>query len=260
MKTATSKDGTPIAYWVDGQGPPLVLVHGAVNDRTAWVLVQPALAQRFTVYAMHRRGREGSGPPKEHALEREFEDVVAVIEAIGEPVHLLGHSGGATCSLEAALLTDRIRSLTLYEPPYPDPAVQPVIDHVRGLARDGKPGEAVLAFFRTVVQVPEDQLERLVASPLWPNIAKLGETLPSELDAFAQYRFEASRFAALDLPMLLLVGGDSPLPLRYVSEDLVRTVPNARLVELAGQQHGANLTAPDLFVREVTAFLDGVQS
>jgi pimeloyl-ACP methyl ester carboxylesterase len=258
MQTVTSKDGTQIAYWRDGQGAPLLLVHGAISDRTAWVLVQPALAKRYTVYAMHRRGREGSGPPLGHDLEREFEDVAAVVEAIGEPVHVLGHSGGALCSLEAALRTDRIRSLTLYEPPFPEPAMLPLVDGIRDLVRDGKPEEAVLAFFRTAVQVPEDQLQRLIASPLWANIVALGEALPSELDAFAAYQFEASRFTALDLPMLLLVGGDSPPPLRHVSEELARIVPNARLVELASQQHGANLTAPDLFVSEVRAFLEGI--
>ena len=164
----------------------------------------------------------------------------------------------AICSMEAALRAARIRSLTLYEPPYPEPGFQPLVDHIRDLVHDGRQEDAVLAFFRTAVQVPEDQLERLIASPLWANIVALGKALPSELDAFSAYQFEASRFAALDLPMLLLVGGDSPPPLRRVSEELGRTVRNARLIELAGQQHGANLTAPDLLVSEVTAFLDEV--
>jgi pimeloyl-ACP methyl ester carboxylesterase len=258
MQSATSKDGTEIAYWRDGQGPPLLLVHGALSDRMAWALVQPLLAKRFTVYAMHRRGREGSGPPVDHDLEREFEDVVAVIDAIGEPVHLLGHSGGAICSLGASLLTDRIRSLVLYEPPFADPNMRPVGDQIAGLVKRGKPEDAAVTFFQVAVGVPDDQLALLRASPLWPNIVVLAETLPSELGAFLGYTFDASRFAPLDLPVLLLVGGDSPPHLRYVSEELARVVPNAQLVELAGQQHGANLTAPDLFASEVIAFLEGV--
>ena len=92
MLTATSTDGQRIAYWRQGSGPPLLLVHGALSDRTAWILIQPLLAEHFTVYAMNRRGREGSGEPAAHPMEREFEDIIAVMDAIGEPVHLVGLS------------------------------------------------------------------------------------------------------------------------------------------------------------------------
>ena len=102
MEHVSSADGTPIAYARTGSGPPLVLVHGSLNDRNAWGAVLPALAQHHTVYAMDRRGRGESGQPAEHALERQFEDVVAVIEAAGAPVDLIGHSYGAHCALGAA--------------------------------------------------------------------------------------------------------------------------------------------------------------
>jgi len=81
--------------------------------------VLPALEERFTVYAVDRRGRGESGDSDEYAIEREFEDVVSVVDSIREPVNLLGHSYGALCSLEAALLTSNIRKLVLYEPPIP---------------------------------------------------------------------------------------------------------------------------------------------
>src|SRR5262245_18789348 len=104
MDLVRSADGTPIMYERTGSGPPLVLVHGSLNDRTVWRAVLPAFEQRHTVFAMYRRGRNDSGPPAEHALERQFEDVAAVIEAAGEPVDLLGHSYGARCALGAAAL------------------------------------------------------------------------------------------------------------------------------------------------------------
>ena len=115
-ETITSKDGTPIAYRRSGEGPPLVLVHGAAADHGRWSPVLPALEERFTIYAVDRRGRGGSGDANAYAMEREFEDVASVVDSIGKPVNLLGHSYGALCSLEATLLTQNIRKLVLYEP------------------------------------------------------------------------------------------------------------------------------------------------
>jgi len=96
-----------------------VLVHGGTADHTRWLSILPALEERFTVYAVDRRGRGLSGDAPEYAIEREFEDVAAVVDAIDGPVDVLGHSYGALCALEAALLTDKIRRLALYEPPVP---------------------------------------------------------------------------------------------------------------------------------------------
>ena len=117
VEQVVSADGTPIAVWRSGEGPPLVLVHGAAADHSRWAPVLPALEERFTVLAIDRRGRGRSGDADDYALEREFEDVAAVVEWAGEAVNVLGHSHGGVCALEAALLTDRIGKLVLYEPP-----------------------------------------------------------------------------------------------------------------------------------------------
>ena len=106
--------------------------------------------------------------------------------------------------------------------------------------------------------MPEEDLDRLKQSPLWPHIVALAPTLPPELDALGGYEFEASRFATLNIPVLLLVGSESPPPLREVTNALAHVVPNARVKELVGQHHGANLAAPELFVSEVAKFLEGV--
>src|SRR3712207_3567570 len=116
QESATSKDGTPIAYWRSGEGPPLVLVHGTAADHGRWAPILPAFEQRFTVCAVDRRGRGGSGDSDAYSLEREFEDVAAVVDSLGEPVNLLGHSYGALCALEATLLTRNVRKLVLYDP------------------------------------------------------------------------------------------------------------------------------------------------
>src|SRR5207253_10380171 len=117
MLETKSKDGTRIAFARSGDGPPLVLVHGTTADHTRWAPILGELEARFTVHAMDRRGRGGSGDAQDYSLEKEFDDIVAVVDSIGEPVHLLGHSYGALCSLEASLLTKNIRKLVLYEPP-----------------------------------------------------------------------------------------------------------------------------------------------
>ena len=116
---AISDDGTLIGYWRTGEGPPLILVHGTSADHTRWDPVLPTLAEHFTVYAIDRRGRGESGDAADYSLESEVEDVVAVVDSIGAPVSLLGHSYGAVCSLEASQRSERVRKLVLYEPPLP---------------------------------------------------------------------------------------------------------------------------------------------
>jgi pimeloyl-ACP methyl ester carboxylesterase len=116
MHTVTSRDGARIAFWSSGEGKPLLLVHGTTADHTTtWRYVGPALERRFTVHAMDRRGRGGSGDGPAYDLQREAEDVAAVVDAIGGPINVLGHSHGALCAIEAALLTTNLRRLILYE-------------------------------------------------------------------------------------------------------------------------------------------------
>jgi pimeloyl-ACP methyl ester carboxylesterase len=113
MEIIRSKDGTPIAYWHSGAGAPLLLVHGATGDHLTWTPVLPALERHFSVYTMDRRGRGESGDGNTYAIEREFEDIAAVVDAIGGAVDVLGSSFGATCALEATRLIANIRRLIL---------------------------------------------------------------------------------------------------------------------------------------------------
>ena len=94
-ETVVSADGTPLALWRSGEGPPLVLVHGAAADHSRWAPVLPALEERFTVHQFDRRGRGERGDAADYSLAREFEDVVAVVESAGADVNLLGHSHGS---------------------------------------------------------------------------------------------------------------------------------------------------------------------
>jgi pimeloyl-ACP methyl ester carboxylesterase len=258
MSTIRSKDGTSIAYAKSGHGPPLVLVHGATADHTRWAPILAPLEQRFTVYAVDRRGRGASGDAAGYAIEREFDDIATLIDSIGEPVVLLGHSYGALVSLEAALRTKNVRKLVLYEPPIPAglPIYPPgAIERIDALLATGNRAGAVTAFFREVAGMPPAELALIQSLPNWPARVAAANTIARELHAAVRYHFEAARFEWLEVPTLLLLGGDSP-PYFKAAIDLVRwALPHSRVVTLAGQQHVAINTAPDMFVREVTAFL-----
>ncbi|MCB1362853.1 MAG: alpha/beta hydrolase [Rhodobacteraceae bacterium] len=258
METVRSADGTQIAFRRSGSGPPLVLVHGSTADHTRWAGVLPDLERAFTVIAMDRRGRGASGDGDHYALEREFEDVAAVVGAAGSKVDLVGHSFGALCALEAALRVENLRRLVLYEPVFPvgdAPLYPPALrDRLWALVQAGDRETALTSFFRDVVGLPETQIAALRADPSWKSRIASVHTAIREL-ADGDYRFRADRFGGLNLPVLLLVGEKSPKPLRAPSTVLAAALADARISEMRGQGHIAMTTAPDLFLSEITGFL-----
>jgi pimeloyl-ACP methyl ester carboxylesterase len=257
MERLTTPDGITISYDQGGRGPALVLVHGAFSDHhTNWEFVKPAFHKEFTVYAVARRGRGETDATEDHTLEDEVGDVVAVIEAVGEPVFLLGHSYGAHCALAAAArLPGRVRRLVLYEPGRPD-LFQSVLERLEALADVGAWGELAMTFFRDALLVSVHELEALRATQLWPPIVADAAASMRDIRALTTYEFEARRFQAIDIPVLLQIGSESPRDL-YVTDVLAAVLPHARIGALAGQAHEGMTTAPDLYVEAVRAFLLG---
>lgn len=258
MEYVTASDGTPITYQRHGAGPPLLLVHGTTADHRSWAAVEPLLEPHFVLYEIDRRGRGESGDALDYSLAREADDIIAVIEAIGRPVNLLGHSYGALCCLEAALLTDRIDRLILYEPGLATGiALYPpgVPERMQALIDGGDLEEAMLVMFREVVGMPEHELAEYRRSPLWVARLPLATTIPREMAVELAYRFDAGRFAGLRTPALLLSGGDSPAALRRATELVAAALPDSTVVTLPGQGHIAYRTAPELFAGEVLRFL-----
>jgi pimeloyl-ACP methyl ester carboxylesterase len=255
--TVVSRDGTSIAGWRSGAGPPLVLIHGAAADHSRWAPVLPALEERFTVVAFDRRGRGLSGDANDYALERELEDVVAVVESTGEAANVLGHSYGGICALEAALLTDRIRKLVLYEPPMGFLASPPrVVDQLQALLEAGRRDELLGFFMQEVAGLPPDQVELMRSLPAWEARLDAADTIPREELASREYVFDPGRFRDLDVPTLFLQGSDSPDPFRAAGEALQAALPDCRVVVMPGQRHAAMDTGTDLFTAEVLSFLD----
>lgn len=252
-----SPSGASIACWSSGSGPPVLLVHGTTCDRTNWSLIEGPLSERFSVFAMNRVGRTGSSEqPESYELEDEFDDVAAVVDWIGEPVHVVGHSAGGLCALGASQRSAGFRSLTLYEPPPGGGDLDLASIFREQLAAE--PHEAVLRLFLGGVGETEEHLERLAQTPAWESMVELAPTIPAELAAIRGYGFDASEFAGLEVPVMLMAGTDGNPLFRFVLEALGEVLPRARRAELAGQRHMAPLLGPDIFARELEAFLEHV--
>jgi pimeloyl-ACP methyl ester carboxylesterase len=261
MRTVVSKDGTRIAVWQGGRGQSLLLVHGATADHTTtWRLVRDDLERRYTVHAMDRRGRGGSGDAPAYALQREAEDIAAVVDAIGEPVTVLGHSFGGLCALEAARLTDNMRGLILYEGvPLHGATLYAgdVAERLGALLAAGDVEGMLQAMYRELVGMPDDEIALLRShEDAWKARLRNAPTLPRELAAEQGYTFQAERFRHLRTPVLLLVGGASPAHELEHARGVAASLPDARIAVMPGQQHVAMYTAPELFVREIVAFME----
>jgi pimeloyl-ACP methyl ester carboxylesterase len=258
-----STDGTPIAVWRGGAGPNLLLVHGTAADHTRWARTRPLFERHFTVWAMDRRGRGGSGDGSRYSIVHEAHDIAAVATAIGGAVSILGHSYGALCCVEAAPALPRLHRLVLYEPPMPvgERIVAPaaVLDVEQCLAA-GDPEAALLTFFRRVVRVPEQQLDVMRATPAWAGRVAAAHTLPREIRLEGEYRPELARLRAVHVPALLLLGGDSPAFFHEAVRRLHESMPGSRVHVMPGQQHVAMDMITEDFVQLVTRFVLGVDA
>jgi pimeloyl-ACP methyl ester carboxylesterase len=251
----TSSDGTRIGYHRSGEGPPLVLVHGAASAHWSFRFFVPELVERFTVYALDRRGRGESGDAADYALEREVEDLAAVVDSLDGPTVVFGHSFGATVALAAAPLAGNLRALVLYEA---SPGLQVVADEdlerVKELvARDER--EEAMAEALLLFGLAPDELEQLRASPTWPARVALAHTLAREVRAEQAYRLDPERLREVAAPALLLLGEESPDWARKSTEEIRAALPDARVAVLRGQGHVATTMAPELVAAEVARFL-----
>ena len=256
MERLIVADGTVISYDKYGSGPALVLVHGGFSDHvTNWEFVKPTLQDRFTIYAIARRGRGETDATAGHTIEDEGNDVAALINAIGEPVFLLGHSYGGQCALAAALIVpDRIRKLVVYEAPWPGALKREDVARLEELGAAHNWDQLAVTFFRDMLFVPAEEVEAVRSSPLWPPIVGDAEASLGDLRAVSRYRFDAGRWRDLDIPVLLQIGSESHHHL-YVTDALASVLPNAHVQALAGQAHEGMTTAPEMYAEAITRFL-----
>jgi pimeloyl-ACP methyl ester carboxylesterase len=264
LTEVASPDGTQIAVFVSGRGRPLVVVHGTTSDHTTWRLVVPLLEPHVAVHAVDRRGRGRSGDGPDYSLAREYADLAAVVDAAaaatGAPVDLLGHSYGGNVAFGAALLTTNIRSIVLYEGwPVPNIAHRTtspeVMERLESLLARGRAELMLEAFYRDIVMVSPEELDTIRSSPTWAARVAAAHTVPRELRAFSEQAFDPGWAARITLPVLLLVGAESPAEIAADPEIVAAALPDARIRLLEGQMHMAHLTDPQTFAQHVLSFL-----
>ena len=258
MDEAISNDGTTIAFDRSGEGPPIALVGGALADRSAAAELAAQLAPRLTVIAFDRRGRGDSGDTAPYAVEREVEDIEALIFAVGGQAFVLGHSSGAVLALESArTLSDRITKLALYEPPFIVDDSRPLlpadyVTHLDDLVSAGRRGDAVEFFMTTAVGVPAEVVAGMREQPFWSSLESTAHTLAYDGtimgDTMGGITAPLRRWASVGVPTLVMDGGASPDWQRNAVRALVDVLPDARHRTLEGQDHGpaSEVLAPAL--------------
>ena len=232
-----------------------MLVHGAGSARWSFDAVRPHLEGRFTVIAIDRRGRGDSTDGDEYALERECEEVAAVVRDAGAGALLMGHSYGGLVAAGAAQLLDLPR-LALYEPAMGGGlATGATIERWERMIEAGERDAVVREFYRDIAGYDEDAIDELARGPVWEARRQIVHTVPRELRAELAHRFDPDALAALTMPVLLLRGTESPDWAVRSVRAYADAILGSELCMLEGQGHAANMNAPELLAGELERFL-----
>ena len=269
VSSVASKDGTHIAYEQLGQGPALILVSPALADRSAGASLAKLLEPSCTVIYYDRRGRRDSGDVQPYAVEREIEDLEALIGAAGGKAALFGSSSGAVLALEAAnALGSKVTAAILFEPPFIVDNSRPPVPadfapRIEAHLAAGRRGDAVAHFMTVGVGVPEEMLVGMRQSPMWAAMERSAHTLPYDCALLAGLQggapLPADRWTAVSARVLLLEGENSPPYLKSAVRALGERLTGAKVETLAGQDHSAVFTAPKSLVPHVVGFLSPAQ-
>ncbi len=249
MGTVSSSDGTTIAYDQQGEGPALILVDGAltVHSSGSGSVLARLLAPHFTVYGFDRRGRGQSGDTLPYAVDREIDDIQALIERAGGSAFLYGHSSGGPLAMRAALRLGRqVSKIAMYEAPYNnDPGAQEpwrqYLGQLTTALAEGRRGDAVALFLR-FVGTPAAQVDSLRRAPSWPSLEAVAPTLAYDLAAIMgpSLSVPAELAARVSVPALVMAGDRGLAFMPDAARALSRAIPQGQLRMLAGQTHQVN--------------------
>jgi len=245
MNTVRSSDGTVIAFDRSGEGPSVIIVEGAFCDRSTSAPLAALLAPHFTVFAYDRRGRGDSGNTPPYAVEREVEDLQAVIAAAGGSAFVYGMSSGAALALETAARGPGITKLVLFEPPFdvdgglPDMA-EGFATRLNELISAGRRGDAVEFFLTKAVGFPAEVVAQMRNAPMWPAMEQIAPTLAYDTALTADNSLLTERAPAATVPTLVIDGGESPTWARNAVRVVAETLPNGQRYTLQGQTHNVS--------------------
>jgi pimeloyl-ACP methyl ester carboxylesterase len=235
LGTVTSKDGTRITFDRSGVGPALILVVGAFNDRATGTPLAQFLEPHFTVFNYDRRGRGESGDTAPYAIEREIEDIDALIAEAGGSSYVFGYSSGAILALRAAVHGLAISQLALYDPPPTGGVAGQIIPQLTDLIAADRRGDAVELFQTEAVGIPAAVVAQMRNAPFRPALEKMAHTLVYESTILRP--LPAEQIASVRIPTLVIDGEQSPEPIRQAAQSLADTLPNGQYRTLKGQGH-----------------------
>ena len=241
MKKVLSKDGTPIAYDQSGEGPPIILVVGAFNTSATGAPLAAQLSKHFTVFNYDRRGRGASGDTIPYTIEREIEDIDALITEAGGSAFVFGYSSGAILALMAARgLT--ITKLALYDPPFLVDAkssqrFKDLVGQLAELIASGHRGQAVELFQTQAVGIPAEVVSQLRQAPFWPSLEDIAPTLVYEATLLDDMPSLAERMASIPVSTLVISGGENQARLLQAAQAVADALPTASYRSLSGQTH-----------------------
>lgn len=244
-----------------GEGPAVIIVTGALGDRAAARPLAVALAPHLTALAYDRRGRGDSGDTRPFAVEREVEDIDALIHEAGGEAFLFGHSSGAALALESAVRGLAISKLALYEPPYVvddsrPPLPEDYVPTLQALVAADRPGAAIEYFWRVAMLTQPELVAQMRTMPMWPDLVRLEHTLPYDGLAMGGHMagqpLPAEWATKVTMPTLVIDGGGSPSSLRNAVAAVSKLLPHAERRTLDGRGHGA---PPEVIAPILTEFL-----
>ena len=242
MNTVISKDGTPIAFDRSGEGAPIILVVGAFNDRATGAPLAATLSAHFTVFNYDRRGRGASGDSPSYAIEREVEDLAALLDEAGGSASVFGYSSGAILALEAAARGLALSRLALYEPPFlledgfPKRA-QEISARLTELLSSGRRGDAVELYQTELVGIPAEIVAQLRQAPFRPALENIAHTLVYDATILGDMPVLAQQLPYIRVPTLVISGGNNHASMRFAAQTLADALPNAEHHSLEGQTH-----------------------
>jgi pimeloyl-ACP methyl ester carboxylesterase len=254
----TSADGTTIRWLAVGQGPPLVLVPGGLGDEHAFDPLVERLAARVCCVTMGRRGKGFSDDSPDYSYDREYEDVTAVVDAVGPPRLLFAHSSGAICALGAALKSP-MDKLVIVEPPLPleEPGI--AAEHqaaVTAALNRGEEEAAVVLALRHGLRLEDEAIGALRGRRDWPALLHRGVAWLRELDEINRLPGDVERYRAIETPTLLIYGTATQQRRRAAVEALRAAMPEAHLISFTGHGHDVANTAAEDVASSVIAFLE----